>query len=224
MPSCREVNSGRGGCFAACRHFLVRRQHGPAQAAVLFFHLDEARQHGARAQLAGIAAIDARQQRIGEPIDNLRSEVPLHELRDGFIVLHGPRRMQQLPRHAELGAPGEQRRQRRRDQLRGHHEHQAVRHDDQPAMYHNVGLALRVVGADELIAHAELFAERSRPGFFGEERIGAGFDQAAFDAIGDTWSRPAAVRSQRACIPNRLRRRAPSPDKRRRSDRKCLRR
>ena len=51
-------------------------------------------------------------------------------------------------------------------------------------LYHNVGLALRVVGADELVGDAQLFAERRGPGFFGEEGIGTGLDQAALDAIG----------------------------------------
>ena len=50
-------------------------------------------------------------------------------------------------------------------------------------MYHNVGLALRVVGADELIGNSQLFAERCRPGLLGEEGIRTGFDQTAFDAI-----------------------------------------
>ena len=68
--------------------------------------------------------------------------------------------------------------------LRGHHEHQPVGHDHQPALYHDVGLALRVVGADELIGDAQLLAERSCPRLFGEKGIRTGLDQAAFDVIG----------------------------------------
>ena len=65
-----------------------------------------------------------------------------------------------------------------------YHEHQPVGHDHQPAVHHDVGLALRVVGADELIGDAEFLAECQRPGLFGEEGIGTGLDQAAVDAIG----------------------------------------
>ena len=91
-------------------------------------------------------------------------------------------------------------------------------------MYHNVGLALRVVGADELVGDSKLFAERCRPGFFGKEGIRTGFDQAIFDAIG----RQAAAKPLPA-LEERVfefvsRPRAPFPDKRRRSARKCRRR
>ena len=49
-----------GRMFARGHHFLVRRQHGPAETAVLLFHLDETRQHRARAEFCGISAINAR--------------------------------------------------------------------------------------------------------------------------------------------------------------------
>src|SRR5664279_6098386 len=98
--------------------------------------------------------------------------------------MHGPRRMQKLARHAQLGAPGEQGRERGGKQLGGHHEHKPVGHDHQPAVYHDVGFALGVVGADQLIGDAEFLAQRKRPGFFGEERVRPGFHQAALHAIG----------------------------------------
>jgi hypothetical protein len=70
-----------------------------------------------------------------------------------------------------------------------HHEHQAVGHDDEfvaaVLVKHDVGFAVGVVGADELIAESDFAAEVGGPGFFCEEGIGAGFDQAAIDAIGD---------------------------------------
>ena len=90
MPSFSEVNSGRGGCLLSqLGHLLVSRQHGAAQAAVLFFHLDKARQHRTCAQLCGIAAVNAGQQRIGQAIDNLCPEMPLHQLRDGLVSCMG---------------------------------------------------------------------------------------------------------------------------------------
>ena len=49
----------------------------------------------------------------------------------------------------------------------------------------DVGLAVGVVGADELIAQSDFAAEVGGPGFFGEEGIGAGFDQAAIGTVGD---------------------------------------
>src|ERR1035438_8349996 len=46
------------------------------------------------------------------------------------------------------------------------------------------GFSLGVVRADQLIGDAELLAQRNRPRLFGEERVRAGFHQAALHAIG----------------------------------------
>jgi hypothetical protein len=92
--------------------------------------------------------------------------------------------MQKFARHAQLGAPGEQGRERGRNQLGGHHEHKPVGHDHQPAIHHDVGFALGVVGADQLIGDAEVLAQRQRPWFFGEERVRPGFHQAALHLVG----------------------------------------
>ena len=69
--------------------------------------------------------------------------------------------------------------------LGGHHEHEAIGHHHQLAPGYDVGLALRVVRADELIAQPNLAAEVGSPGLLGEKRIGARFNQAAVDAVGD---------------------------------------
>ncbi len=50
---------------------------------------------------------------------------------------------------------------------------------------HDIGFALGVVGADELIAESDFAAEVGGPGFFGEEGIRSGFDEAAIHMVGD---------------------------------------
>ena len=59
-----------------------------------------------------------------------------------------------------------------------HHEHQPVGHGYESVLVRNVGFALAIVRADQLIAQSELAAEIGGPGFFGQEGIGAGFDPA----------------------------------------------
>ena len=68
--------------------------------------------------------------------------------------------------------------------FRGDHEHQAVGHFDEAAAGQDVGLAVGVVGADELVAEAEGAAEIGGPGLFGDEGVGAGFDEASVDVFG----------------------------------------
>ncbi len=67
----------------------------------------------------------------------------------------------------------------------GNHEHEPVWHRHQLALGDDVGLALRVVRADKLVAQPDLAAEIGSPRLLGEKRIGSGFDQAAVDAVGD---------------------------------------
>ena len=93
--------------------------------------------------------------------------------------------MEPLGCHAHFGAPGKERREHRGQNFGGHHEHQAVGHDDEFALDDDVSFAVSVVGADELVAQSDFAAEVGGPGFFGEKRIGAGFDQAAVGAVGD---------------------------------------
>ena len=93
--------------------------------------------------------------------------------------------MEPLGGHANFGAQREERREHRGQNFGGHHEHQAVGHDDETVADDDVGFAVGVIGADELIAEADFAAEVGGPGFFGEKGIGAGFDEAAIDVIGD---------------------------------------
>ena len=93
--------------------------------------------------------------------------------------------MEPLGRHAHFCAPGKKRREHGGHDLGGHHEHEPVGHHHQLAPDYDVGLALGVVRADELIAQPDLAAEIGGPGLLGEKRIGSGFDQAAVDAVGD---------------------------------------
>ena len=82
----------------------MRRQHAAGQRAVLGFHLHQAGQDGAGAQFGGVAAIDAGEERIGEPVHGFGAKVALHQRGDSFVgQAAGARRVQQLQRHANFG-------------------------------------------------------------------------------------------------------------------------
>ena len=142
-------------------------------------HLGEAGKNGAHAEAGGFAAVNAREEWVGEAIDHLRAVVALDERSDAFVGIGGTRGMKQFLRHAELGGPGKKRRESCGQDFGWDHEHQAVGHGDEAAADEDVGYAIGVVGADELIAEAEGAAEIGGPGLFGDEGIGPGFDDAA---------------------------------------------
>ena len=174
-----------------CAHFLAGGEHGAAQTAVFRFHVSEARQHGAHAQLRSFAAVNSGEQRIGEQIDHLGTVVAFDHLGNRFVAealcggWNHSAAMRIFVRH------GKKRREHGGHDLGGHHEHEPVGHHHQLAPGYDVGLALRVVRADELIAQPDLAAEVGSPGLLGEKRIGSGFDQAAVDAVGDEHSTQA---------------------------------
>ena len=101
-----------------------------------------------------------------------------------LVVIDRTRRMEQLLRHAQLRLPGKKRREAGGQDLRRDHEHQAVGHLDQAAAGQDVGLAVGVVRADELVAEAQRAAEIGGPGLFGDEGIGPGLDHASVDVFG----------------------------------------
>jgi hypothetical protein len=117
--------------------------------------------------------------------------VALDEGRDGLVVIDGPGRMEKLLRHAQLGLPGKKRRKTRWQNFGGDHEHQAIGHGDEAALGQNVGLAVGIVGADELIAEAKRAAEIGGPRFFGDERVRARFDDASVDRLGAEYAAEA---------------------------------
>ena len=92
--------------------------------------------------------------------------------------------MEKFAGHAEFGGPGKKWRETSGQDFRRDQKHQAVGHGDQAAADEDVGFAVGVVGADELVAEAEGAAEVGSPGFFGDEGIGASFDEAALDVFG----------------------------------------
>ena len=108
----------------------------------------------------------------------------LDEGGDGLVVIDGARRMEEFPRHAQLGLPRKKWRHASGQDFRGDHEHQAVGHFDEAAFGQNVGLAVGVIRTDELVAEAKRAAEIGGPGLFGDEGIGAGFDDASVDVFG----------------------------------------
>src|ERR1019366_3110274 len=96
--------------------------------------------------------------------------------------------------HANFCAPGKKRRQNCGHDLGGHHEHEPIGHPHQLAPGYDVGLALRIVRADELIAQLTIAGEVGSPRLFSEKRIRPSFNQAAVDAVGDEYTTEARTR------------------------------
>ena len=64
----------------------------------MLLHLNKLGQHGAHAERGGSASINTGEQRVGETIDDLGSEVALDHLRNGFILAHRTGWMEQVRR------------------------------------------------------------------------------------------------------------------------------
>ncbi len=62
----------------------------------------------------------------------------------------------------------------------------------QLAVVDDVGATIGIAGAHQARGKADALAELQRPRFLGDERIGAGFDDEAVDALGG--DRPAETR------------------------------
>ncbi len=150
-------------CSRFLARFFTNSEHGAAQAAVFRFHVSEARQHGAHAQLGSFAAVNSGEQRIGKQVDHLGTVVAFDHLGNGFVFGGLARQMKPLGGHANFCAHGEKRRENRGHDFGGHHEHEAIGHHHQFALGKDVGLALGVVRADELVAQINLDGRDRQP-------------------------------------------------------------
>ena len=68
------------------------------------FHVGEAGQHGADAQLRRFASVDSGEERIGEQVNHLGSVVALDHLGNGFVGFGLMWGMEPLGGHAHFGA------------------------------------------------------------------------------------------------------------------------
>src|ERR1700733_6656230 len=91
--------------------------------------------------------------------------------------------MKQFLRHAQLRAPGKKRREGGWQNFCRDHEHEPVGDGNKAAAYQNIGFAIGVIGAGELIAETECAAKVGGPWLFDDERVGTGFDDAALDVF-----------------------------------------
>ena len=186
MPFFSEVKSGGAGFFDPCDTFLRAASMARPRLPWVRFHLCEAREHGANAEVGGFSAVDAGEERVGEAVDHLGTIMAFDECGNGLVVIvfvaeAGTRGMEEFLRHPKFRLPGEERRKSGGQDFGGDHEHQAVGHFDEAAAGEDVGFAVDVVRADELIAEAERAGEIGGPGFLGDEGIRAGFDDASVD-------------------------------------------
>ena len=85
-------------------------QHALGEAAVFALELDEARQNARDAELRRIAAVDARQQGLGQVVHGFPAVVRGHEFGHGLVRLPAlARPAEPFEAHANLGVPAQQR-------------------------------------------------------------------------------------------------------------------
>ncbi len=189
---------GFGRSLCKLPHLPVRRQHAARERAVLRLHLHQARQHGLRAQLRGVAAVDAAQQRIGETVHGFAAKMPLHQRGYGLIAIVGARRQQQLKRHPHLGGNTEEPRHRRRRQLGRHQEHEPIGQRHQAIAGNDIRFARGVVRRDQFAAQSQLAAKLGRRGFFRQEGIGPALQHRARDNLrGQRTAQPRPLLKER---------------------------
>ncbi len=158
---------------------LPRQLQSPDQAAVLLFHLQEARHDGAHAERGCAASVNAGEHGGGEPLDDLLAEMPADERCHTLITVSFS--------WLQVYFLGDDALALFREQLRAHHVIERGGDDElQPlgqwhelAVQQHKGFAQRVVRSDELAFQAQLAAELKGPGFFREKRVGPGFNHAA---------------------------------------------
>src|SRR5579859_57971 len=104
-----------------------------------------------------------------------------HKRGYAFIAVIAARRQTYFGGDEALGFFGEQLGAHDVIERCGNDELQPFRQRNELAMQQYKRLAPGIVRADELVFEAELAAEVKGPGFFGEKRIGAGFNDATAD-------------------------------------------
>ena len=91
----------------------------------------------------------------------------------------GARRVQQLKRHAHLGANTEEPRKRSGNQLGGHQEHEAVGQRHKAIADDDIGFARGVIRGQQIPAKAQLAAEFGGGRFFRKEGVGPALEHCA---------------------------------------------
>ena len=163
---------------------LRLRQNTARQAAVLRFNLRESREYTVDAHLARIAAIDAREQRLGQIVDRFLAVVVQQKIFDRAIGPRIARLAEKLQAHADLGAPTQEVGFHHGHDLGGDHHHQALGQPDQLALLENVGDARMVVRSDDLIGEPQFADQIHGPWFGAEKSVGTFFEHTALDDRG----------------------------------------
>src|SRR5215510_4755870 len=112
--------------------------------------------------------------------------MPFNKFCHRFIVVLVliSRRAEPFPRHADLGPKREQARGHHRQDARRHHELQALRNCDKSPFDQNVGLALKVIRANDLAAQSELAAKLGGFRLDAQEGIWPAFEYIPFTIFG----------------------------------------
>jgi len=134
--------------------------------------------------------VDAAGERLGHPLERLASEPAAHEVGEALVCGRAARQ-DQVERHAELPAPGEEGRGDEGAKVGRREEEEAVRQRLDAAVVDHVGAPLALARADE--RHAEALAQVDGPRLLGQEGVRARLDRETVSPLGrDRAAEPVA--------------------------------
>ncbi len=166
-----------GGTAAACR------ETGADEAAVSLLGLAQARHEGIEAELVDRRAVDARDERTRQPVDDGAAEATAEERADGHVAGRWVRRDDDLYGRAQLRERGEEAAREERREARRDAEADAIGHRHETVVVPHEGAA-RLERRRHVVAEPELAAERQGSRTDREERVGAALDEEAVDMSG----------------------------------------
>src|SRR5262249_6913456 len=145
--------------------------------------LAESRHRRRERKILGIRGVDAGDQGLSDALERLAAQPAADERAEALVILDAPRQ-DEVERHADLAGPGEETGFHERPELRRREELESVGQRVQtPAVPHE-DLPEPIVRPREPVLDVEPAAERERPGFLREKRIGTGLDQESAGMLG----------------------------------------
>jgi NADH-quinone oxidoreductase subunit A len=172
----KEAIAGAGGLLAAS-------QQGADDAAVEALHLQKLRHGGGQAQVLGVGAVDAAEQRLGQAIERFLAKPAADEAGQGLVAQARAAGKHEVEQHPRLARPGDHGRTYKGPDGRWGHEVQAFGDREEPLAAHDEAPAGFGPDANALIREAKLAAEIGDPGFV-EKAVGAGLHEVAAAAAG----------------------------------------
>src|SRR5947208_2334269 len=150
-----------------------------------------------RPSCASSGARRGASERLGRPLERLAPEAAAHEVGETLVSGVRAAREDEVERHAQLPAPGEEGRDGERAEVRRREEQEALRQGVDAAVVDNVRAPLALARADQ--RHAEALAQLGGPRLLGQEGVRARLDREPAAPLGrDRAAQPLAGLEQHA--------------------------